>query len=173
METDLFIFLSEWNGKDTKALTRHCEQNQNDDAFLPALIALVASPPCQRGATWCIKHLCQHEGKELASSQRSAYYKQLPKLTDQEAVIHILQCLDLIPVPEKQAALVAGLVTESVASPNKFVRAWSYYGFARLAATYPEFRPAAETAIRTGEAAETAGSIKVRLRKAREILNRT
>ncbi len=170
MTRSLRTNVSEWNGKDTAVLERLFNARSGDPEFLPELVQLCSDTDLQRGATWLLKHFLEKKGRSLSAALTRTHLAQLPHIGDWQARLHVLQYLEHLDLQANAEKPVSDFLETTLTSDNKFVRAWAWYGLAVLAHNFP--RRAEHTVQRlTGEIArETAGSVKVRIRKALKLL---
>ncbi|MHA7775755.1 hypothetical protein [Roseibium sp. M-1] len=162
--------LSGWDGRDTGVLEQLFESECSSPVFLDQLVALSALPDCQRSATWLLKHHFDGKGQTLSETQTRDHLAHLAQVTDWQARLHVLQYLEHLALPQDAEIVLSAFVDDAIASKNKLVRAWAYYALALLACRYPERKHQALTVLRQAGEMETAGSVKVRLRKALEKL---
>ncbi|WP_298963950.1 hypothetical protein [uncultured Roseibium sp.] len=170
MSETLRTILSAWDGKDTGELEDLFEGERSNPVFLQALIGLCEIVDCQRGATWLLKHHFDLKGAPLPEDLTRQHLGSLSTITHWEAKLHILQYferLQLALVPQKE---LERFVKSGTRSDNKFVRAWAYYDLAVLALAYPELTSQVRNILTAARDIETAGSVRVRIRKALEKL---
>lgn len=169
MIDDLKAELAAWDGKNTQPLLDLYGNSDPTDLWLGALIQLSSEPDCDRGATWLLKHYLE-SGASLPAHLTRAHLGNLAPLSHWEATLHVLQYLDKLRIPDAAKPALLTFVKSSLSSDARLVRAWAYYAFAVLACRFPEIKKEALAVFTDAEQAETAGSIKVRLRKARKLM---
>ncbi|MET1416163.1 hypothetical protein ABVF61_28095 [Roseibium sp. HPY-6] len=170
MRTQLHQVLSEWDGKDTAPLERSYASFQAETDLVGYLVDLGEDERCQRGATWLLKHHLEKSGSGLPEQLAAKHAAFAPKLTDWEARLHFLQYFEHLQIPEHLEDPLRQMIDNGLTSENKFLRAWSHYALAVLAQRFPAHESKALKILRTAGERETAGSVKVRIRKALEKL---
>ena len=170
-QNTLAELLDGWDGKDTRELEAVFEEYRKDPAFLADLVHLTDTPTRQQGTTWLLKHHFDTRKTALPADLVAEHISQFPMVQDWQARLHILQYLEHLDLPEDAKATVCTFVDQSLGSDRTFVRAWAWHGLVVLAERYPERRAAALDRLKEAQAAETAGSVKVRIRKALDRLN--
>ncbi len=152
-----------WNGKETASLLEAYAEAQANSEFVDILIELAHTESNVVPATWLLKHWCD-EGNALTQVQQVAIVELLDHSMAWEAVLHILQILPCISVPEGRAEHVADQLRALLHHSNKFVRAWTINGFDVLAQQHRNYDDEAELVLRNAEHSEAA-SIRARVRK--------
>ena len=168
---DLFFAIAEWDGKSKQSITQIYASYCNSAGLLTALLDLFSSPKVQSGATWLFKKHCETQTVQLDIDQSRDFHAALENLVSWEAQLHVLQSIPLLNNVKWNSDKLLPFFDRGLSSENKFVRAWSYYAYAELAANIPSLRQEAERVIAAGFENENAGSIKARLRKARSRLD--
>ena len=137
-----------------------------DDALLLHLVALIeqGDSPVQAAATGLLKRYLLTRGAALPASALERLFDLLPTLDQWESQLHVLQVLPVLPISARQAEKLRRFLEECLREPNKFVRAWAYGGWHRLASLQPKYR------ARTIDLLERAGreeapSVRARLRR--------
>lgn len=171
MTTDLFAALSQWDGKSASAITAIYDRFCAKEGFVDDLIELIANRDVEVGASWLLKHHCEKQEVKLSGPRSAKYHSSFAGLSHWEARLHVLQCMEMIPVPASQKTEIHAFLTRCVGSDAKFVRAWAYNGMARLAVLFPELRAQTHETLITAHETENAGSIRVRIRKALQLLD--
>ena len=154
-----------WDGKSKNAITRVYKKHNGKANFLVDVIALIADEPMQVGATWLLKHYFDEGGPPLESPSAAAVYSKVDSLVHWEAKLHVLQCMEHLPISKDQVKPVEKLLRLCLAGEAKFVRAWAYSGFHELARQHPEFQPEASRILAVALETETAGSVLARVRR--------
>lgn len=154
-----------WDGKSKDAIARVYQKHGGRADFLADVIALIAAEPTQIGATWLLKHYFDEGGPPLDATQAKAVYAKIGSLVHWEAKLHVLQCMEHMPIPKGQVKPVEKFLRVCLAGEAKFVRAWAYSGFHELARQHPEFRPEASRILADALETETAGSVLARIRR--------
>ncbi|MES0812585.1 hypothetical protein ABLO27_24040 [Roseibium sp. SCPC15] len=158
--------LVSWDGKLTKPLEDAFAAYRSDPGFLNSLIGLSENESCERASTWLLKHHFDTKGERLSIDQSRKHLAILPHIRHWEAKLHVLQYLEQLELPVEAETTLNDFLTEALASENKLVRAWAYYGLATLACRFPSRKMSALELLTSAQERETAGSIKVRIRKA-------
>jgi hypothetical protein len=171
MKDALETAIKSWDGKNTGPLTDIFATHQNDPAFSADLVALCEIEANQRGATWLLKHHFDQKGLPFSEKLTRKHLSNLSQIRHWEAKLHILQYLERLEIPEEMAETTRIFVVSSLQSGNKMERAWAYYGLATLAIRFPNLKAQHLEILESAQRQETAGSIKVRIRKALHKLN--
>lgn len=172
MKDALAKTLLTWDGKTTAPLEETFADYHEHPGLLVTLIEMCRTLDLQRGATWMLKHHHAQKLQPLSEELTRLHISALPGLLHWEAKLHVLQYLDRLAIPDDQRILVAAFVETECDSENKFVRAWAFYGLATLAEKFPDLRDDVLDKLQAATLHETAGSVKVRVRKALEKLNK-
>ena len=159
--------IANWDGKSKETITAIYERFENESAFAPTLVRLSGQSELERGATWLLKRYLE-SGGTLSAKDVSQLLSALPASEDWEAKLHILQCLTLLRIADKDRTTVEAFVREGLDSDNKFVRAWAYSGFYELARQFRDYRDEAEQLLENAMSRE-APSVKARIRNIRRI----
>lgn len=135
--------IQRWDGKSTDDIAEIYTRHHASQDFTTQLLDCLLSPTLQVGASWLLKKWLE-DGHALTGLQVAVIFRSLAKLEHWQSCLHLLQCLDRLPIGEPDKLLVEQFLRENLNHSNKFVRAWSYNGFYVLARQHPEYR--AETA---------------------------
>lgn len=135
--------LSFWDGRSVDDILEIYERHKSSDRFLADVLSLIVERIEENGATWLLKHHFEQGGR-LDTSQVNRIYRILPKLTDWEARLHILQCIGYMPVDKANFSQVDAFVRKGLSGDHKLIRAWSYSGFYELAVAFPELQKEAK-----------------------------
>lgn len=155
--------LAAWDGKSADDIRAVYQQHRADSDLFVQLVRCAAIPAQQNGATWLIKHhLESKQHPDPATVVK--LLTLLPALDEWEAQLHVLQSLEYLQIPASCTTLVEAFTKASVASDNKFVRAWGYSGFYELARQHPEYQAEALALLQLALDDEPA-SVKARVRK--------
>jgi len=171
MQDGLERTLSSWDGKATAPLEQAYETYRNEPHFLEHLVDLCEAPTCQRGATWLLKHHFDRKG-QLSDELAARHLTAIPLFDHWEAKLHFLQCFEHLRISEDAKVPLNRFIESEVTSANKFVRAWACYALAIFALRFPEHKEHALDTLKQAGNRETAGSVKVRIRKALEKLDK-
>ncbi|MBG6208981.1 hypothetical protein IWQ49_003650 [Labrenzia sp. EL_126] len=172
MRDQLQQILASWDGKATTPLQEAYEIFRGEPAFLDLLIEFSGSKASQRGATWLLKHHFDRKGSKLTDDQSERHLAGLSCFSDWEAKLHFLQYLEHLKLSEKAEEPLRSLIDPELGSENKFLRAWAHYALAIHANRFPAHKEYAFRKLTTARECETAGAVKVRIRKALEKLGR-
>lgn len=145
------------------------DANCGSSNFASTLAALLAEQDNQRGASWLLKHHIDN-GHAVKRDDAQVCYTSLDQLTHWETQLHILQTMHALPIDAAHKAAVHRFLTKNVTSTKTLIRAWSYTGFVILACQHKEYRAEAQMLLEQAKQLETAGSIKVRIRRGLEEL---
>ncbi|MEQ9275410.1 MAG: hypothetical protein RIG93_14320 [Roseibium album] len=170
MRMQLAQIVRKWDGKDTALLEHAYSSFATEPDFTVHLVELCEIEECERGATWLLKHYVAKSRSGLPEQLAARHAAFAPKLTDWEARLHFLQYFEHLQIPEHLEDPLRQMIDSGLTSENKFVRAWSHYALAVLAQRFPAHKSHAIETLERSDACETAGSVKVRIRKALEKL---
>lgn len=137
--------------------------------FAHVLAMLLSEQNYQRGASWLLKHHID-AGHAIAAEDAQTCYANVDKLTHWDTNLHILQTMHALPIDTAQKQAVHGFLHKNLTSDRTLVRAWAYTGFVVLASQYEDYHAEAVALLRQAKETETAGSIKVRIRRGLETL---
>ncbi len=157
--------LKGWDGKSADYLNSVYDRYSRQPDFLEMLIVWMNDPSLQSGSTWLLKHHFDCDGEPLEQELTIQLYKNLPALEQWDARLHILQIMQHVPAPGRQANAIKIFLNRCLQDENKFVRAWAYSGFWELAQQHSRFRHEVESLLHDGLEKESAASIKARIRK--------
>jgi len=160
--------LSGWNGKATEPLKTAYKAFCSQPDFVDQLIELSEHQSCERGATWLLKHAFEHGSLKLSKEQSARHLSGVSGFSHWETRLHLLQYLEHLTIPDEAEATLQGFVRNALEADNRFLRAWAYFGLALHAERFPAHEPEAIDRLKQAMALETAGSVKVRIRKALE-----
>ena len=155
--------ISRWDGKsadDIRAIhNRYCAKED----YVNHLVDLILNSELRTGATWLLKATLE-SGATITQSRIAQIYASLEKLDYWEQKLHVLQCIEFMPIEARQTGCVEIFLRACLSHDNKFVRAWAYSGYYCLAKQHKEFR---EEVTRLFEMAlrDEAASVKARVRK--------
>ncbi len=107
--------------------------------YLARLIDAARHDDLAQNATWLIKHHLSHGGS-LAARQHGAILDILFDCLTWQPRLHLLQSIPFLRIPESRKERLRQHIDRSLASRNKFVRAWTYNAAHVLACQYPEYR---------------------------------
>ncbi|MCB1022770.1 MAG: hypothetical protein KDB79_00165 [Acidobacteria bacterium] len=151
-----------WNGKSKDEIGIIYNRFSIDAEFLPKVFELSQDEATEIGATWLLKkHL--EMGNTLSVRLTEDFYSFLHKPVNWEAKLHLLQCIPRLSIPSSGKAEAETFIRNCLSSKNKFVRAWAYGGFCKLADEHPEYRDEARQLVDFAMTEESA-SVKARIR---------
>ncbi|MCK7614406.1 hypothetical protein [Roseibium sediminicola] len=162
--------LAVWDGKDTAFLEALFRKNHDNSDFLESLIIACNTQRLQRGATWLLKQYFDQRGTPLPADLSRAHIGQFAGIEDWQAKLHVLQYLEHLDLADDAEAPLSDFLNETLQSDQKFVRAWSYWGLAVLAHRFPDRTRKTGQLLAEAQTRETAASVKVRIRKALDLL---
>lgn len=166
MQDTLQKSLTLWDGKDTATLESLFLEFHEGPDFLQGLIALGNDRKFHRGVTWLLKHHFDRKGPALQQDLARSHILQFEAIDDWQARLHVLQYLEHLDLPEDSEKVVSDFVEGSLRSDRTFVRAWAWHGLAVLAERFSLRRDETIKQLTEAQARETAGSVKVRIRRA-------
>lgn len=158
--------LASWDGKATDPLEKVYEACRHEPDFLDTLIEFARSPDCENAATWLLKHTFDCRHANLSPNQSARHLSGLAALSHWEAKLHFLQYLEHLHLSESDQEPLLKFIEPELRSGNKFLRAWAHYALAIHAECFPAQRQYAVDTLTRARDRETAGSVKVRIRKA-------
>ena len=160
--SDLEDAIRSWDGRvsgDIDAIyMRHC----NDESFVSNVVKCLQEVKLQKGATWLLKRYLER-GQTMKPNHVAKIFAQLSKLESWESRLHVLQCMQYMPIGARERAQVEGFLRKCLIAPNKFERAWAYNGFYEFALQYPEYEEQARSFFNMAMRDE-APSVKARIR---------
>ncbi|QUS56136.1 hypothetical protein [Pseudovibrio brasiliensis] len=163
--------IEEWDCKSKQAITtiyqKHCETTD----FLSVLIKLLSNEDTERGASWLLKHHFDCKGTALSDALEAGIWSSLSSLTHWEAKLHVLQIIPHLSIPSIQENAMEGFLMMGINDRKTLVRAWSYFGLALLAKRFPTKHHKIEALLKERAETETGGSVRVRIRKAKALMN--
>lgn len=171
MRDRLQQLLSGWDGKTTGPLKSAYETLRRQPDFVDHLIDLSEHPDCERGATWLLKHAFDQGEPELSGERSKRHLAGMSGFGHWETRLHFLQYLEHLTIPDEAEATLQAFILDAVEAENRFLRAWAYYGLALHGERFPAHRREAADRLDKAMTQETAGSVKVRIRKALERIN--
>ncbi len=161
----LLYHVKGWDGKDINFLVTTYEHYSADPGFEQDLIdSLALTESHQSAASWLLRRSLQR-GYNPIPDEASAIFTAMTGCTSWEAQLNLLQCMELLDVPESARLALERFLREALTHKNKFVRAWAYNGFYQLARQYPQLRDEASQIMEMGLRDEPA-SVKARIRNA-------
>jgi hypothetical protein len=165
----LRLDLASWDGKDADAIRAIYGRQVGGRGFVGSLIRLAGEADFEVAASWLIKHHVEQKASDnaLSEAQADAFYRAAARFEHWEARLHALQIMEHAPVPPGSIRDAKRLIERCLADENKFVRAWAYSGFGRLAGSHPRYRAEAEALLADAEANESAASVRARIRQIR------
>ncbi len=131
--------LSFWNGRSIDDILKIYHEYESSSSFVDELVSLITERIEENGATWLLKHHLE-QGARLRSEHVDRIYKVLPRLSDWEGRLHILQSIPYMPIDDNNRDLVETFVRKGLNGDHKFIRAWSFNGLYELANTFPDLR---------------------------------
>ena len=158
--------IASWDCKSAADIGAVYDAHAGKRGFLKNIVSLTSEPELAVGTTWLIKHHFDEGGGALPDELALELFGYTDKLDRWESKLHVLQCMQHIPVPTKRAAKVERFVSSCFSVENKFVRAWAYSAYRDLAAAHPKYRAQAEAMLEDALSTETAGSVLARVRRA-------
>ena len=159
--------LASWDGKDADAIRRVYDRQAGKRGVVGSLVRLAGEADFEVAASWIIKHHLEQKdsGHALSDAHAEAFFRAAARFDHWEARLHALQIMEHVPVAAGSVRDAKRLIERCLADENKFVRAWAYSGFARLADTHPRYRAEAEALLADAEASESAASVRARVRQ--------
>ena len=130
---------------------------------IDALLKGVGDPRTSVAATWVLRAALA-AGQELDRSQTAALLRELTRIREDDARLHVCQSVVHLEVPSRSAAPLARFLRERLAGEHKFTRAWALDALVRLAQQHDGYRREALDALaRAGT--DPAASVRARARR--------
>lgn len=158
--------IAAWDAKSKDAISGVYERHVTRSDFVGQLVSLMGREDLQTGATWLLKHHLETGNIELDEETAHAIFTAATTLTPWEARLHVLQCMDYITIPKSGLQAAETFIRTCLEDDAKFVRAWAYNGFHRMAEQHEIFRDEATELLNDAMQREQAGSIRARIRHA-------
>lgn len=160
--------LSGWNGKATDPLKIAYQTFCTQPDFFDHLIDLSEHQSCERGATWLFKYAFEHDTLKFSNEQSARHLAGISGFSHWETRLHLLQYLEHLTIPDEAETPLLAFILNTLKAENRFLRAWAYFGLALHAGRFPAHKRDAIDRLNAAKSRETAGSVKVRIRKALE-----
>lgn len=157
--------IAKWDGKSKTAIVQIYNRYVARPDFLREVVEAFDNANLQSGATWLLKHHFDEGGDALDPQLVREVYRSTPSLVHWDAKLHILQCVEQLPIPRSELPVAEGFIRRCLKDDAKFVRAWAYSSFHELAVQFPEYRPEVSQMLADALATETAGSVLSRVRR--------
>ena len=164
--TDIRKRLASYDGKNVRPFGFVAEQLDPTETAVARMAELTLDDDSavEIGATWVIKNLCER-GARPGSALSSRLLSYLDDVLENESLLHLLQTLPYLVLPDDAHAWLHGKLTELVAAEHKFVRAWAYNGLGLLASANETYRDEVRALFARALQYEAA-SIRARIRHA-------
>lgn len=156
--------LASFDGKHVGTLEPILEAHDVNDLLSDELIALASDPDekLQIGATWLMKAAFERGGR-LGAKDVASLCRSLERIVAPDARLHVSQSIGHLTIPSRNAEQLARFLRDGIATDHKFLRAWSYDGFHRLAKQHARFREERQRLMDQGRH-DAAASVRARLR---------
>lgn len=132
------------------------------------LVAMADGDPREQQASTWILLAWLRAGNRLDQASVAVLLGTGPGFEHWEATLHLFQMLERLVVPPELVDRVFSLLSAHLDSDRKLLRAWAYSGLGCLARDHTGIRPLVTDLLDAAEGDE-AGSVRVRVRKAREM----
>lgn len=152
----------DWNGRSAEGLTQLFSSFSGSHGFVSTLLRWGMKPGRSNGTTWLLKRYVE-TGGHLSQAQTRAVLRTVTELTDWPSVLHLLQTLPYLQIPEELKRPTHGWVEANLNHNNKMVRAWALNGIHVMASQFPEFQQPALHLLNQALEAE-APSVRARAR---------
>ena len=162
---NLISDIAAWDKKSVNIIVQIYDHYSAEPEFVRQIVSLMPSETLQSGSTWLLKHYLEHHKQPIAEHLVETIYLHLDKLVEWEAKLHVLQCMQYLPVSKICKNSTELFILENIVSEVKFVRAWAYSGYYHLARQYPELRQQVERVLTDALENDPAASVKARVRK--------
>lgn len=127
-----------WDGKSAEDIRSIYHRHSVEPSFLRELLRFLKTPEFQKAGTWLLKHHFE-TGNSLNKKQVTTIFRALADLNHWESKLHLLQCLEYMPIEKHERHKVELFLRVCLTDTNNFVRAWAYNGFHVLSRQYPEY----------------------------------
>lgn len=151
-----------WKGKSAEDITAIHDRYCQSEFFIADLIRLSSQRSCEKAATWLVKHHLEKRHR-LEPGEIAQLYEVAQHFENWEAKLHILQCIQYMPIAESEKDRVEHFLRKCLMDTNKLVRAWAYNGFYETALQFPEYRDEAQKLLAMAMQDEAA-SVKARIK---------
>ncbi len=162
--------LAKWDGFDVQHVRDIYLLGQDDPDIVDRLIAFSTDPDCEKAAKWILKHGIEAGTWPLNAETTNALISRLGSYQHWASALHVLQICDDFHLTKTSAAALFNTLAVFRTDKSAFVRAWAYYATARVARDFPEYRNDTLIILTDGEKSETGGSVRARIRAARQLL---
>lgn len=157
--------IASWDTKSSAAILCVYAKHMDRPAFLDQVVELIADPETEVGASWMLKHHFDEDGDPLDDELVTRIYSRLPHLKHWAAKLHILQCMQKLPIPSSHRQKTIKFVDSCLKSDTKLVRAWAFTGLYVLGERFPSCRVDAEQRIRNAVEKDPVASVRARCRQ--------
>ncbi|RED52274.1 hypothetical protein [Aestuariispira insulae] len=157
--------IAHWDGKSADAIKAIYLDWRDHAELTGLLVALMAMPDRERGASWMMKHHLEQGDANLEPVDALAFHQAGVAQQHWEARLHYLQSLNYVHVPERSRTLVQAFLKQGIEAEQKFIRAWSYNGLYLLACQFPDLQGTVQYQLEEALESEDTGSVKARIRK--------
>lgn len=157
--------IASWDTKSAAAITRVYAKHIDRPMFLSELVDLICDSETEVGASWMLKHYFDEGGNPLDDTLVDRIYAQLSLLEHWAAKLHILQCMEKLPIPAEHRMKTIAFVDSCLESETKLVRAWGFTGLYVLSERFPSCRDNAEKQIRHAVENDPVASVRARCRQ--------
>lgn len=156
-------FLS-WDGKSTDFLVDLYTHTTITTSIINDWLTCAneSDQKCQRGATWLIKETLK-SGNKFSSEETILLLDTFMCAEDWETRLHILQCFKYLDLTLYSSDKLYEALKFTLHSDVKFLRAWSYDAFYRLALADKNYQPLFHDQLTWGTHNES-GAITARIR---------
>ena len=120
----------------------------------------------QIASTWLLRRYLE-AGAALSAEETEMALSPLLRESAWQAKLHLLQALEKLTISCELAAELWQALRIGTEDENKFIRAWSYHGFAVLAEQHAGYRDEALALLAVGEG-DAAASVRARIRGLRK-----
>lgn len=155
--------IAKWDRKSAADIGTVHEEHCVGDEYVSDLVQLIVSNHLVHGATWLLKAAAE-SGIPVQPDDVEKIYSNLNHLDHWEEKLHILQCIEFLPIPKGQQENANKFLRSCLTQENKFVRAWAYSGLYYLARQHHEYRDEVSNSFKVALRDE-APSVKARIRK--------
>lgn len=165
------LFLS-WDGKSTDFLVDLYTHTDINKSTVNEWLNYASYPDqkSQRGATWLIKETLK-SGNKFSSEETILLLDTFMCIEDWETRLHILQCFKYLDLSLYSSDKLYEALKFTLHSDIKFVRAWSYDAFYRLALADKKYQSLFHDQLTWGMDNES-GAITARIRNIVKEINR-
>lgn len=164
--------IAAWDGRSKANIEAIHIAFSDMQGFRQALIELSQEHSLESGATWLLKHdLTQRHAPALDEKATHCLLNNLIEYQDWPAKLHILQCFEILSIPQDMLTPLDVFLKDCAQSKTAFLRGWSYSALALIALQHPARLTHTRSMIEDAELSERAASVRVILKRSLKALS--